>query len=437
MTISYLFRALKSVLSDWKLLRMLLWQKLYVQAYLPLVISHRQARYVAKLRKKDHVDVVFLPMNVAMWKYQHLYELLKNDSRFRVHIFLTPFADFANSQRIEDVQAMRVYFDERKIDYVDCEPEKDKPLVDIRSVVDPDIIFYTQPYATAFEENRKFTHFLDKLLCYVPYAYHPRTVTAFYKWPLHRIAWKLYYPTEYNKLYAMTVCKNKARNVVVSGYPGADDYLLPSSNDVWKIKDRHKKRVIWAPHFTVTEDVGFVHTSYFLEMASFMQELALEYANRITIAFKPHPRLFSQLCVHPAWGEEKAKEYYDFWENNENTQLETGEFVDLFKGSDAMIHDCGSFIVDYMYFGKPVLYDNPNIKEVKATADELGKQAYDAHYSVRNLSDIKAFIDDVVLGGNDPKAPVRKCFFDAYLRPKDGKTASQFIYDDIVKSIWG
>lgn len=74
---------------------------------------------------------------------------------------------------------------------------------------------------------------------------------------------------------------------------------------------------------------------------------------------------------------------------------------------------------------------------MKATADELGKQAYDAHYSVRNLSDIKAFIDDVVLGGNDTMAPVRKDFFDAYLRPKDGKTASQFIYDDIVKSIWG
>ena len=124
MTISYLFRALKSVLSDWKMLRMVLKRK-YDKYYLPLVISKRQARYVEKLRTKDHVNVVFLPMNVAMWKYQHLYELLKNDSRFRVHIFLTPFADFANSQRIEDVQAMRAYFDERKMEYVDCEPEKD------------------------------------------------------------------------------------------------------------------------------------------------------------------------------------------------------------------------------------------------------------------------------------------------------------------------
>ena len=102
-----------------------------------------------------------------------------------------------------------------------------------------------------------------------------------------------------------------------------------------------------------------------------------------------------------------------------------------------MIHDSGSFTVDYLYFGKPVLYDNPNIEEVKTTANELGKQAYDAHYRVKTLSDIKTFINDVVLGGNDTMIAARKNFFDTYLRPKDGKTASQFIYDDIVKSIWG
>ena len=38
---------------------------------------------------------------------------------------------------------------------------------------------------------------------------------------------------------------------------------------------------------------------------------------------------------------------------------------------------------------------------------------------------------------NEKHYPVRKDFFDTYLRPRDGKTASQFIYDDIVKSIWG
>ena len=415
----------------------MLWRKVYVKGEYPFYISIKQSRYVAKLRKKDHVNVVFLPMNVAMWKYQHLYELLKEDKRFRVYIFLTPATTFTNEQCVEDLKAMRVYFEEKNMEYVDYELEKDKPLVDIQSIVNPDIIFYTQPYLGAVDKNRRFLHFKDKLLCYVPYAFLPRKMELFYKRQFDFIAWKLYYQTELNKQYARSINKNKAHNVVVAGYTGADDYFTPLKKDVWKVKDRRKKRIIWAPHFTIIEGEGYFHASYFLEMANYMQELAVEYADRIAFAFKPHPRLYSELCIHPEWGTQKTREYYEFWEKNENTQLETGDFIDLFKGSDAMIHDSGSFTVDYLYFGKPVLYDNPNIEEVKTTADELGKQAYDAHYRVKTLSDIKAFIDDVVLGGNDTMAPIRKEFFDTYLRPKDGKTASQFIYDDIVKSIWG
>ena len=437
MEISYIFRAIGNVLSSWTLLKQVLWRKVYVKGEYPFYISIKQSRYVAKLRKKDHVNVVFLPMNVAMWKYQHLYELLKEDKRFRVYIFLTPATTFTNEQCVEDLKAMRVYFEEKNMEYVDYELEKDKPLVDIQSIVNPDIIFYTQPYLGAVDKNRRFLHFKDKLLCYVPYAFLPRKMELFYKRQFDFIAWKLYYQTELNKQYARSINKNKAHNVVVAGYTGADDYFTPLKKDVWKVKDRRKKRIIWAPHFTIIEGEGYFHASYFLEMANYMQELAVEYADRIAFAFKPHPRLYSELCIHPEWGTQKTREYYEFWEKNENTQLETGDFIDLFKGSDAMIHDCGSFSVDYLYFGKPVLYDNPNIEEVKTTADELGKQAYDAHYRVKTLSDIKAFIDDVVLGGNDTMAPIRKEFFDTYLRPKDGKTASQFIYDDIVKSIWG
>ena len=430
-------RKLYNILTDWQLLRSVLWRRLYLEGYLPFVISRRQARYVKKLKHKDFVNVVFLPMSVAMWKYQHIYELLKKDHRFRVYLFLSPFANFTKSQRLEQLQAMRAFFDKKEMKYVDYELEEGKPMIDIRSVVDPDIIFYTQPYKGVMEEVRRHSHFYDKLLCYVPYAFLPRRQEMLYKRTFNTYAWKLYYPTKLIKDYAKRVNRNKACNVVVAGYPGADDYFTPMKIDPWKVMDRSKKRIIWAPHFTIRVNVGFFHVSYFLEMANYMQELAMDYADRITFAFKPHPALYTLLCNHPDWGEEKAKEYYDFWASHQNTQLETAEFVDLFKGSDAMIHDCGSFVIDYLYFGKPTLYDNPNIDDAKASADELGTHAYDAHYRVTSLSDIKKFIDDVVLVGNDPLESVRKEFFDTYLRRTDNRTASQFIYDDIVNSIWG
>ena len=143
---SHVLRAVYNTLTDWQLLRSVLWRKLYLNGYLPLVISRRQTRYVKRLRKKDHINVVFLPMSVAMWKYQHVYELLKEDPRFRVYLFLSPFANFTKSQRIEQLQTMRAYFDERGMEYIDYELEEGKPIINIRNVVDPDIIFYTQPY---------------------------------------------------------------------------------------------------------------------------------------------------------------------------------------------------------------------------------------------------------------------------------------------------
>ena len=274
------------------------------------------------------------------------------------------------------------------------------------------------------------------MLCHVPYAFRARG-HDFYDDNIryNNFAWKLYYPTEESRDLARLYTYNHGRNVVVSGYPGADDYLTPATNDPWKIKSRKIKRIIWAPHFTIIKDIGFSQVSNFLNMAEFMRDLATEYSNRVSFAFKPHPRLFSDLCRHPDWGEERTKEYYAFWESFPTTQLETGEFVDLFKGSDAMIHDSGSFTVDYLYFGKPVLYDNPDIEAAKATANETGKAAYDVHYKVKSNDDIRKFIDEVIIAGNDTMKEQREEYYNKYLRPPGGKTVAQNIYDDLVKSL--
>lgn len=100
-----------------------------------------------------------------------------------------------------------------------------------------------------------------------------------------------------------------------------------------------------------------------------------------------------------------------------------------------MIHDSASFTFDYLYVNKPVLYDNPDIEGAKATANETGKAAYDAHYRVSSNEDIKRFIDDVVLAGNDPMKAKREEYYKKYLLPPNGKSVAQNIYDDIIKSL--
>jgi CDP-glycerol glycerophosphotransferase (TagB/SpsB family) len=403
----------------------------------PYIIAFKQWRYVKKLRKKDVINVVFFPMNVAMWKYQHLYELLRQNQRFRLYVFLAPASTFSYETRCSDMQTMRSYFGERNVPFVDFELEKGKEPVDVCSIVEPDLLFYAQPYEEVVDTCYRFPRFKDKLLCHIPYGFSSRDSKHYNNnLRFNNLAWKLYYQTVESEELAKEFSFNKGRNVVVVGYPSADDYVLPMRTDPWKIKNKEIKRIIWAPHFTILAGIGFAQMSNFLNMAEYMQKLAIEYADKVTFAFKPHPRLYSELVKHPDWGEERTKEYFDFWKNSPTTQHETGDFVDLFKGSDAMIHDSGSFTVDYLYFNKPVLYDNPDIEAAKNTANETGKKAYDVHYRVSSNEDIKHFIDNVVLGGNDPMKAQREEYYMNYLLPPNGKTVAQNIYDDLVKSLF-
>ena len=402
----------------------------------PYLISVRHLLYVRKLKKKNVVNVVFLPMNVAMWKCQHLYDLLKKDSRFRLFVFLAPARTYSYETRCSNLQEMRTFFTEHNVPYIDYELEKGEYPIEIRSIVDPDILFYAQPYDTAIDEALQFMQFKDKLLCYIPYGFSTRDHHHYNQNMLYfRLAWKLYYQISENKELAKKHSYNRGRNGVVVGYSSADDYVLPAKVDPWKVKDKRLKRIIWAPHFTIVEGIGFAQISNFLNIAELMCSLALSYSNKITIAFKPHPRLYSELVKHPEWGEKRTNEYYNFWRNGPTTQLETGDFVDLFKGSDAMIHDCGSFTVDYLYFNKPVLYDNPDVDSAKETANEAGRKAYDVHYHITCNDDIKRFIDDVVLSGNDPLKQKREEYYQNYLLPPNGKTVAQNIYDDMIKSL--
>ena len=195
-----------------------------------------------------------------------------------------------------------------------------------------------------------------------------------------------------------------------------------------------KKKLIWAPHFTINEG-GYLYQSNFLWMSQIMIDVARKYVDRIHVVFKPHPRLFSELCNHELWGEDKAREYYKLWETMSNTQIETGEFIDLFMTSDAMIHDCGSFSVEYHYSEKPVMYVAQNFEEQIADKNDFGKIAMKLHYVGKDEQDIIDFIENIVLGENDFMQPQRQQFKQDYLLPPNKKTVAENVVDVLLKEL--
>lgn len=388
-----------------------------------------QKLLVWRLRRKEQINVVFVAMSLSMWRYQELYEAISRNPRFKVSIVVMPSIKFVAEQRKKDREELINYFTSKRGHFVVVEDSSSDNML---KELCPDVLFYPQPYLENFEKKFDHYRFRFRLLCYYPYAFWMSKERWSYDQPLHNYAWKLFYSTELHRKDAQKYALNKGRNVEVVGYPNADNFLCGNHRDIWKPQGEVKKRIIWAPHFTITP--SYVTQSNFLWMADLMLDIADKYSDKIQFVFKPHPRLFSELCKHADWGIEKAQHYYNEWRLRENTQLESGEFVDLFMTSDAMIHDSGSFCVEYHYSGNPVMYVAQNFEEQVTEKGEFGQLAMRKHYVGQSAKDVIRFIEEVVLGGNDPMRVEREEFVKQYLNPSYGKTVVENTMDVLLKA---
>jgi CDP-glycerol glycerophosphotransferase (TagB/SpsB family) len=245
------------------------------------------------------------------------------------------------------------------------------------------------------------------------------------------LLWKFLVETDFQKHYAEQYEHSKGDNVEVVGALVMEKLMQKEYEaiDVWKPQEVKKKRIIWAPHHTVDYLFNF---SNFLIYCEDMLRLAEEYKEEVQFAFKPHPVLKFKLIN--LWGLEKTENYYRRWGDLENGQIEQGDYIDLFKTSDAMIHDCASFTVEYLYAQKPVLFQIRDEK-VKDEFNSFGKLCFENHYHAYSIEETEAFIRDVVIADNDPKKEDREQFYKDYLYPKDGVMPSDKIVSLLTTAI--
>jgi hypothetical protein len=412
-------------------------RKLTEPAYFRLVLVPRarcrQRARVKAIRQKGKAQLTFIVSSMPMWRFQNLYDLLSLDPRFSLEIALYPFPSYSTEQQVKSMEELRKYFTQKGMHYLDLSREK-APGTVLREQANPDILFYPQPYDHLFWNDLDNQYFGHSLICYIPYAMLTSSGRWAYRTLLCDTAWRLFYSSEARRKEAMKVLYNGGRNIRVTGEMMSDVFSAPARKKVWKEQETEKKKIIWAPHYSLI-DKGMMHRDSFTWLSGFMWELAGRYRDKIQFAFKPHPRLLTELYDHPDWGQEKADAYYRQWAEGANTQLETGPYTDLFKESDAMIHDCGSFSVEYHFTGNPVLFTTKDVQAAIGNQNELGRDGILAHYLGGSEEEIVAFIEDVVLGGKDPKKEERQAYYQKYLCPPGGHSVAENIYNEILKGI--
>lgn len=397
------------------------------------IYNRKMPHLIEQIKEKETINVVFFASAVSLWRYQRLYEAMIVHHRFHPMVVLSPTNLYDEHQREVELDQLRCYFDKKKVEYIDF--RKGKSIINIEKDLHADIVFYPQPYRNFLIKEHDFISLNNVLLAYYPYAFWNSNKLWGYNLVFHNIAWKLFYSTEIHKKNAEKWSDNQGKNVAIVGYPNADDFLLSTHHDVWKPQQKMKKRVIWAPHFTIFHENNEDAHSNFLEMADFMKWLSDKYQDDIQFAFKPHPRLKTELYNYKKWGKVRTDDYYNYWNTAPNCQLEEGDFIDLFMTSDAMIHDSGSFSTEYHYTLNPVMYVTKDVESEKRHLCKFGKLSMDLHYIGKDNRDILTFLEKRVMLGVDEMRPLREKFYKDYLLPPNGKSVSENTIDNILNAL--
>jgi len=392
---------------------------------------------IEKLKEKTKIKVAFFTIHSSIWKYDELYKLMENDERFEPVIIVCPYLAYGKETMLREMSETYNLFIQKNYKVLKSYDIEIDQWLDVKKEIKPDIIFFSSPYSYSKDEYL-ITNFLDCLTCYVQYSFHIIHLNNIqYDQLFHNLLWKAFYETKMHYKLAKKHSRNKAENVVITGYPGTDIFLNNSykPKDVWKIKDRKIKRIIWAPHHTIDENKSFLSFSCFLIFNQVFIDIACKYKQNIQIAFKPHPLLKNKLYNHIEWGKIKTDKYYEKWDKMHNGQLEENEYIDLFISSDAMILNSCSFMTEYLFLDKPSLFlirDN-NICD---RFNPFGKMIFQQLYHARNFVEITEFIEKVVLEGNDYMKDNRNNVVRNHLTPPNNKSASQNIFDDLVSALF-
>lgn len=426
------------------LVNLLIIQKIYDHTITPLrnavrnFVRNRKARkgkkaIFNKFKNGEKLKIALMVERPGMWCFDYLYNILKNDSRFEVLVVIMPEPFYGKLQ-------MKKYLKETEEEMLQkgytplLGYDKDtNEIINFRSLVNPDIIFYTDFWKPHFYNEFYIDNFLDKITLLTEYGYSVMQDEKTCGFELNNLVDLYFRPTEIHKKMAQEIMENKGQNVIVTGSPKLDERFDENykPQDVWKKQDKKKKRIIWAPHYTDVMPADMYANDAFWYIYDFMLDLAEKYKDSVQFVFRPHPVLYTKMIKK--WGEYITKKYYKQWDTLENGQVFMGNFIDLFMTSDAMIMDSCSFRAEYTSFDKPLFY---TITETsRLVINEFGEELHKNFYVPDgNLEKgIESFIQDVVINGNDYKALGRHKLVEQYFGKINGHTASENIYNEIIK----
>lgn len=359
-----------------------------------------------KLKENKKIKVAFIVLYEATFPARPIFEqMLQENSMFEPYVIVSADVQRSMEHRIKVYHSAVEFFENKYPGNVICgyNEEWDEFL---ELGEEYPIVFFSNPYIKMAHPYHEVQYFLDKnvLTLYVNYGFaavkYGRNIMQL---DFYNYIWKVFLDSEINRKDLKKYQPIQAKNAVVTSYIKMDELSKV------EIVKRDRKKIIICPHHTV---MGWdaLDISNFLRYSELFVELPSLYP-QIDFVFRPHPLLFNNLIANRIWKDEEVKDYLDRMLNNSNVTYDvSGDYFDTFMNGDAMIHDCSSFIGEYLFTEKPCCYMLKSEKQIEDVFLPMGKMCIDNYYKAFSREDILKFIDDVVIGEVDPLKDKREKF---------------------------
>ena len=280
-----------------------------------------------------------------------------------------------------------------------------------------DIVFYNSPY-DAVHPNFCVHYSIRKKFLPVMVAYgYPRSNydNKVYAMDSYADSWKVLIENDFNLRQYRKYSACSGNNALLTGYVKMDKYA--------EVKGEVKGGY--------TNVLGL---SNFLRYSDKIVNVPKQYPE-IDFIIRPHPALFSTLLARGIWTNEKIKVWKKQMKSNTNGRgAENNDELQDFAAADAIVHDCGSYLVDWFYTGKPQCYMLKSHKDIKKKFTKFGQECLSHCFIAYSFEEVYEFIEKVVVSGNDTGAKSRIDFAEQKIMLNYPK-ASEKAIDSLVKEI--
>ena len=363
----------------------------------------------AKAERGDKVRAVFFVASAAMFPARPLFDAMRRDPSFDARLAVVPdLRGIAGGDPVPAMGRCRAALAEAypAEAFLPVARGADGAWPDVLSDFGADLVCHPSPYELSdFKYNPRWCVGRPFLPIHVNYGYYrsvyDRHVMASRNYALF---WKAFFECDATHAEYREHSVLRGTNAEVVGYVPMDALASFPPNP------GPRKRVLLCPHHSVEGGANdALALSNFLRYADFLADLPARFPE-LDFLFRPHPFLFSVLSRPKFWGPAKCAAWHERFLAHPNAAwTDGGDHLREFAASDAIVQDCGSFLVEWFYTGKPCCY------LLKSEADfakfaPLGQDALRSCHLAFDASAIESFLRDVVLGGRDGLASKRESF---------------------------